>query len=161
MPDDTLLWDPRKRHVETAQLVERPAARSQALVLHRKIEPSFGRACAEVGAELVPAALRQRFPGGACVIWLPIVPSRCLLVAPSGAGFRQIECPRTDTEMARVLERLEVESAWAFEELLRAKPDACALADHLDAALALTLASLDRFSLLDVAQRACAKGSAS
>ena len=39
MPDDTLLWDPRKRHLETAQLVERPAARPQGLVLHRKLEP--------------------------------------------------------------------------------------------------------------------------
>lgn len=147
MPGDVLLWDSQKRRLDRAWLADRPPAAPHALVLHRRLQPSFGRACAEVGAELLPPVLRHRFPEGACLVWLPIVPSRCLLVTTSGAGFRQVERPQPDAELSSLLEQLEVESAWVFEEELRAEPDARASEEHLDAALALTLGVLDHIML--------------
>lgn len=135
----TLLYRPRAQlweHVPAACL---PLGDDDVFAIQRTPGPelAFTASCAHVGAELLPEAERPAFGGGAVLLWVPILPSRCLFTARDASGtYRILPAPKTDAVvLARTLERLEVECAWAFEEALSETPYPPEVTRHLDAAL--------------------------
>ena len=137
----TLLYRPhahaqRYEHALGARL---PLGDDDVFAVQRTQGPelAFSTSCAHVGAQLLPAAERPAFGGGAVLLWAPILPSRCLFTARDATGtYRILPAPRSGVELlARTLERLEVQVALAFDEARSEPPYPPEVTRHLDAAL--------------------------
>ena len=150
MPNEsnTLLYYPRRKQLERVS-PQRPLSSGDALGLHRSLgrELGFGTAYVEVGAGLLPVDERPAHGKSLKLLWLPLVPSKCLLTAEDATGVLRI-VPRDleSEELACTLEHLEIECAWAHEEGLKRQPDTIRLVDHLDAALEHALLAILLFS---------------
>ncbi len=145
---NTLLYYPRRKQLERVS-PQRPLSSGDAFGLHRSLgrELGFGTAYVEIGADLLPVDERPAHGKSIKLLWLPLVPSKCLLTAEDATGVLRI-VPRdpASEELACTLEHLEVECAWAHEEGLKSQPDKIRLVDHLDAALEHALLAILLFS---------------
>jgi hypothetical protein len=125
--------------VEVVRTGSFPRDDSKLFSIHRTLGPSLGLSASHVhvGAELLPEGDRPAHGGGVVLLWAPLFPSRCLFTARDASGtYRILSAPEAGSELlARTLEQLEVECAWAFEEALAATPHHAELVRHLDAAL--------------------------
>lgn len=144
----SLVWYPRsqrfERHVGTYALTD-----PSSFVLHRTLGPElgFGMAHAQIGAELLPEAERPAYGGSIKLLWVPLLPSRCLFVAEDPSGSLRIASRQAGHEpLALTLEHMEVECAWAFEELRSERLHSAELARRLDGALALATDAVLLFS---------------
>lgn len=135
----TLLYRPRVQHWEHQSRACLPLGDDDVFAVQRIQGPelAFSTSCAHVGAQLLPAAERPAFGGGAVLLWAPIQPSRCLFTARDATGtYRILPAPRSGVELlARTLERLEVQVALAFDEARSEPPYPPEVTRHLDAAL--------------------------
>jgi len=145
---NTLLYYPRRKQLERVS-PQRPLSSNDAFGLHRSLgrELGFGTAYVEVGADLLPAGERPAHGKSLKLLWLPLVPSKCLLTAEDATGVLRV-VPRDPQaeELACALEHLEIECAWAHEVGLEPQPDTIRLVDHLDAALEHALLAVLLFS---------------
>lgn len=147
----SLVWSPGARLFEVTRFAERALPSRDALVLHRRRAPNLamGVSYAEVGVELLPAPVRPVDAAGVRLLWLPILPSRCLLVTPHPAGALRItERPphASDRELSSVLEHLEAECACAFDEAFGVEPDEEELAQRLTSATELATDAIARIA---------------
>jgi hypothetical protein len=147
----SVVWYPATRSVEATRFAERALPARDALVLHRRRSPNLalGLSYAELGADLVPAQARPTSADGFRLLWIPILPSRCLLAARGQDGVVRItDRPDRlrDPKFSDVLEHLETECVCAFEEAFSAAPDAAELAQRLESATELAIDALVRFA---------------
>lgn len=149
----TLLWSPSSRAIEATRFAERPLPSADAVVLHRRHAPNLAMAAAyaEVGVDLLPPYARPSAGAGVRLLWLPILPSRCLLVAREAAGVVRVSHrpePARDRELSDVLIDLEVACGGAFDEAFHTRhPDRAALASRLAAAHELAVDVIGRFAV--------------
>lgn len=147
----SLLWYPATRAIEATRFSERRLPGRDALVLHRRLAPNLamGLSYAEIGVELLPPHARPTAGDGVRLLWLPIIPSRCLLTARDASGVVRItDRPEheRDPSFSSVLEHLEAECAWAFDEAFSApEPAEAEIALRLAAACELAIDAVGRF----------------
>lgn len=147
----SLVWYPATRTFEATRFAERALPGRDAVVLHRRHAPNLamGAAYVEVGAALLPAHVQPAAGDGVRLLWLPILPWRCLLAAREGGVVRVTDRPdpARDRELSGVLIRLETECVWAFEEAFSAEPSETDIACRLGAAHELAVDVISRFAL--------------
>ena len=135
----TLLYRPCIQQVEVVRTGSFPREDSKLFSIHRVFGPSLGLSTshAHVGAELLPEGDRPVHGGGVVLLWAPLFPSRCLFTARDASRtYRIVSAPESGSELlARTLEQLEVECAFAFDEALTTTPNEAEVVRHLDAAL--------------------------
>lgn len=143
----SLVYDPRsatlEQHPGTYLLTD-----PNRFVLYRAFgrDLGFKAAHAQVGAGLLPEP--ERPTSGQCIklLWVPLLPSRCLFVAEDASGSPRIAArpvaPHPPLSLA--LEHMEVECAWAFDEMRgrSANPPPRLVVCHLDEALSLAIEAI-------------------
>ena len=132
----SLLWSPDRQELRHV-CGELPSPDPEALVLHRSLGPGLGLrlSYAQIGASLLSPSLRPAHGVAVRLLWLPLVPSKCLLSArDSRRVMRVVRVERSD-ELSSTLEGLEGATAWAFEEALDEPPKLEEVRGHVSAAL--------------------------
>lgn len=149
----SLLWYPGERTFEATRFAERALPARNATVLHRRHTPNLamGAAYAEVGAELLPPHARPAAGDGVRLLWLPLLPSRCLLAARDATSgvIRVTDRPEAarDGVLSDLLIDLEVACAWAFDEAFHARePSETRIAARVSEAHALAVDAIGRFA---------------
>ena len=147
----TLTFIPSTAHFESCS-PSQPLSRSDALAVHRTLGPDLALRTAhvEVGAELLPNDERPRHGTSVKLLWVPVLPSRCLLAADDPRGVLRIvardRSGPSALELARTLERLEVACAFALDGALVEPPNVQEVRDYLDVALEQSLLAILLFA---------------
>ena len=143
----SLLWYPKTRQIERSA-ASNPLRDPTAFALHRRLGADLGFQFAhvEVGAELLEATERPAFGASIKLLWIPLLPSRCLLTAEDHRGVLRVLArdPRDET-LAGLMEHLELECAWAVEEAGDEPVDEAQLASHLENSAELAVAAVEVF----------------
>ena len=140
----SLLWYPKTRQIERSA-ASTPLRDPTAFALHRRLGPDLGFQFAhvEVGAELLEATERPAFGASIKLLWIPLLPSRCLLTAEDHRGVLRVAARDPEDEtLAGLMEHLELECAWAVEEAAAEVIDEAQLASHLENSAELAAAAV-------------------
>ena len=143
----SLLWYPKTRQIERSLSAD-PLRDPTAFALHRRIGPGLGFEFAhvEVGGELLERSDRPAFGASIKLLWIPLLPSRCLLTAEDHRGVLRVAARDPEDEtLAGLMEHLELECAWAVEEAGDEPVDEAQLASHLENSAELAVAAVEVF----------------